>query len=247
MSDTLWVTVSSGADSTAMALLLWERGEDFTMLFSDTGAEFPENYWLLPRLMERVNKPLKVVSNGSFFQWLIKYRFLLPSIKQRWCTRILKIEPQEMEYDTGDIVAIGYRADEVHRWEKAVANIKKNKSKYRTEDVEQVAPLVDAGLGKKDVMALCKKYNLLNPVYEWRSNLSCFCCPFQRKGDWLGMLKNHPELYALSEAWEAKSIKRTIMGYTWSHWPLARLRTATQRQLEMWPEQEEHPCGICTT
>lgn len=59
------VTVSGGADSTAVALLMYERGEDFELLFSDTGAELPEVYYLLPRLAETVGKPLHVVSGGG--------------------------------------------------------------------------------------------------------------------------------------------------------------------------------------
>ncbi len=50
------------------------------------------------------------------------------------------------------------------------------------------------------------KYDLLNPVYAWRSNVSCFCCPMQRKSDWQGLLKHHPELFAVAEEWERQSI-----------------------------------------
>ncbi len=38
-----YVAVSGGADSTALALLLWERGEDFEMVFSDTGGGITGN------------------------------------------------------------------------------------------------------------------------------------------------------------------------------------------------------------
>jgi 3'-phosphoadenosine 5'-phosphosulfate sulfotransferase (PAPS reductase)/FAD synthetase len=71
------VCVSGGSDSTALALLLWERGEDFEMAFADTGAELPEVYWLLPRLAQYVGKKLTVVSGGSFFQLLVQYGYML--------------------------------------------------------------------------------------------------------------------------------------------------------------------------
>lgn len=35
------IAVSGGCDSIAMALLAHERGEDFDLLFADTGAELP--------------------------------------------------------------------------------------------------------------------------------------------------------------------------------------------------------------
>ena len=85
-----FVAVSGGADSTAAALLLWERGEDFELCFADTGAELPEVYWLLPRLAKTVGKPLHVVSGGGFFQKLVAYNFFLPSPRARYCTRELK-------------------------------------------------------------------------------------------------------------------------------------------------------------
>jgi 3'-phosphoadenosine 5'-phosphosulfate sulfotransferase (PAPS reductase)/FAD synthetase len=37
-----YVSLSGGADSTALAILLKERGEEFEMVFADTGAELPE-------------------------------------------------------------------------------------------------------------------------------------------------------------------------------------------------------------
>lgn len=238
-----WVAVSGGADSTAVALLMWERGEDFKMIFADTGAEFPETYHLLPRLMTLTGKELKVVSNGGFFQWLVRYGFLLPSIKARWCTRILKIEPQEHEYEEGDSVAIGYRADEPKRVAKL--NRGTNKSKWNRGGIHQHSPIAEAGMGKKDVKKLCSKHGLLNPVYQWRTNVSCFCCPFQRKADWIGMLENRPELYAIAELWEDK--QQEVADYIWSHWRLRNLRQASEAQLKLFPEPEGKPCSICMT
>jgi len=65
MAQIKQVCISAGADSTALALLLYERGEDFEMVFSDTGAELPEVYWLLPRIAQYTGKKLTVVSGGA--------------------------------------------------------------------------------------------------------------------------------------------------------------------------------------
>ena len=75
-----FVSVSGGKDSTATALLLWERKEDFELIWADTGAELPENYWIVPRLAQLIQKPLHVVSNGTFFQWLVKKGYFLPGV-----------------------------------------------------------------------------------------------------------------------------------------------------------------------
>ena len=225
---TYYVAFSGGADSTALAILLHEQGVDYELVFSDTGAELPETYWMIPRVASALGKKLTVTHNGSFFQWLNEFGFLLPSIHRRWCTRLLKVSPQDRYM--GDVKpAVGIRADEAHRMEGALR------------------PLVDAGMDKKDVIALCEKYDLLNPCYEWRSSCSCFCCPFQRIGDWKGLQKTHPDLFGLAEEWERLQMEISPTGFGWlsSKKKLKDLREAQEDQLELFSEPTETACAIC--
>jgi len=236
-----YVAVSGGADSTAMALLLHERGENFEMVFSDTGAELPEVYWMLPKLAETVGKKLHVVSGGSFFQHLVSYGYLLPAPRVRWCTRVLKQAPQDRYFKGvgAEEVCVGIRADEPQRLY--------DKTRPRAGKYRSIYPLANAGMGKKDVLRLCGKYDLLNPAYQWRTNVSCFCCFFQRKRDWLGLAKHHPDLFRVAEMWEEMSQKQTEKGFTWRRGhTLKHLREADEAQLLLWPEPEEEPCVICT-
>lgn len=240
-----YVALSGGADSVATALLLHEKGEEFELVFSDTGAELPETYWVLPRVARATVgdiKKLNVVSSGGFFQHLVINGWMLPSVQVRWCTRLLKQKNQNEYFKrtTPEWVAIGIRADEEHR-----ATLKP------VGDWEYRYPLIEAGMGRKDVEDLCKKYGLLSPAYEWRTNTSCFCCPFQRKNDWLGLLQNHPDLYAIAEDWENISIEmaeeRGWKPFGWSQrWRLKDLRKADESQLRLFPEPEGEACTICT-
>lgn len=233
-----YIAFSGGCDSTAVALLLKEEGKDFELIFSDTGAELPETYWFIPRFAKAIGKKLVVLSNGTFYQHLINYNFLLPSPYSRWCTRLLKQVSQDRFFGDEDcIVHIGIRADESHR---ATLKPRSANSKHTFQ-----YPLIKYGLDKKAVIDLCEKYDALNAVYQWRSNCSCFCCPFQRKSDWKGLLKHHPDLYALAEEWENQSI--SISGHSWYRGRnLKSIRIADETQLKLFPETTEEPCIICT-
>jgi len=217
MSHKITVDVSGGCDSTAVCLLYKERGIDFEMLFADTGAELPENYWFLPKLAKYVGKPLHVVSNGGFFLWLNKCGYFLPSAKRKWCTKILKLIPMSKFYgDEPYIHAVGIRADEIKR-------VKPKEEWIKNEQI--IYPLVEAGMDKKEVMKLCKKHDMLNPVYNWRSSVSCFCCPLQRLQDWKGLYINHPDLFMVAEKWEETS-KENSKNFGWrsDKWTLEKIR-----------------------
>jgi 3'-phosphoadenosine 5'-phosphosulfate sulfotransferase (PAPS reductase)/FAD synthetase len=241
-----YVCVSGGKDSAAQALLLHEQGVDFELLFSDTGAELPETYYILPRLAMYLRKKLVVISNGPFFQWLNHFGYILPSPRMRWCTKQLKMNPQInfLKKSEAESVYVGIRADEAQRARLDVFSKGQWEYKY---------PLLEAGMGKKDVLALCRKHDMLSPAYEWRSSTSCFCCPFQRKNDWRGLMVRHPDLFALSEDWELQckltnEMKGTGKGYTWIEGvTLGQFRDMVDRQVTFdWlDEPEEEACTIC--
>jgi len=221
-----FVSFSGGADSTALAIYLADKGEDFTLVFADTGAELPETYWIVPRVARALGKPLVVVSGPTFYQRLVGWGFLLPSAGIRWCTRELKMDPLDTISRT---MMVGICADEDHRMPDA----------HR--------PLVDAGIGKAEARAMVEERDLLNPCYRWRSNTSCFCCPFQRKSDWRNLQQEHPDLYALAEEWEEQSkLTSPNTKHQWAEgFSLRQLRMANEQQVELFPEPREEACAIC--
>jgi len=236
-----YVSLSGGADSVAVALLLWERGEDFELLFSDTGAEFEETIFTVTKTADYIGKKLNVVSGGTFYQWLVHFGYLIPAPMCRWCTRLLKQQPMDKYIEKDDVNFWGIRADEPRRQTP-------RKKKYQVE-----LPLVEAGYGKKEVKQLCKKHGLLNPIYitgGGRTNTSCFCCFFQRKADWKWLLKNKPLYFQLAEQWENMSINEAIKKgeNPWGihqNYTLEQFRKADEKQLKLFPEIIEKPCLIC--
>jgi hypothetical protein len=223
------IHISGGSDSTAMAIWLHEQGIDFRMIFSDTGAELPETYWILPRIVRALGKELVIVSGGTFYQKLMGFGFMLPNKQRRWCTRELKTRPLGI---VSKDAAIGICADEAHRVPDT----------YR--------PLVDAGIGKKDARKLVERYDLLNPCYKWRTSCSCFCCPFQKRFDWRALWREHPDLYALAEDWEEQSRLTSPMSrFQWSKsFRLSNLRGMDEGQVSLLPEcyESEEACTICS-
>ena len=231
--DLITVDISGGCDSTAICLLYKERGIDFEMLFADTGAELPENYWFLPRLAKYLGKKLNVVSNGGMFLWLVKQGFFLPYQKTKWCTRILKIIPMAKYHGNKPYIhAIGIRADEPKR-------IRNGERCKKNEEI--IYPLVEAGMDKKDVKKLCEKHDMVNPVYQWRTNVSCFCCPNQRLSDWRNLYRVHPELFRVAEAWEEMGLAQSKKGYGWrsDRWTIKKIRENQERKLYLFPETIE--------
>lgn len=230
MSDvtTPFVSFSGGADSTALAIYLADKKVNFALLFADTGAELPETYWIVPRVAQALGKTLRVVSGPTFFQRLTARGFFLPNFAARWCTRELKVTPLDAASGGPGNILVGICADEDHRMPNAQR------------------PLVDAGISKRDARKLCESRGLLNPVYQWRSSCSCFCCPFQSPWDWRHLLTEHPDLYALAEEWERQSIASSKNGHTWSErFSLRQLRVASEAQMELFATPRGEACAIC--
>lgn len=89
------VALSGGKDSTALALRLREVEPELDPVYfcTPTGDELPEMIAHWERLEELLGKPLTRVRARLDLNGLIADFKALPNWRQRWCTRILKIEP----------------------------------------------------------------------------------------------------------------------------------------------------------
>ena len=116
------VMLSGGKDSTALALYLRDTHPDekYEYVFCDTHKELPETYEYLTRIEAYLRQPILRLSTNKhergFDHFLKLYGNFLPSPKQRWCTRQLKIEPFERHVGEDDCVLyVGLRSDEKDR------------------------------------------------------------------------------------------------------------------------------------
>lgn len=217
------VMLSGGKDSTALALYLRDRNpeQEFEYVFCDTHKELPETYDYLARIEAYLGSPIQRLASRhgerGFDHFLKIYGDFLPSPKQRWCTRQLKIEPFERHVgEDPTVLYVGLRSDE-------------RRSGYIStkENITAVFPFKDDGIDKPGVMRILEESGVgLPEYYEWRSRSGCYFCFFQQKAEWVRLRERHPELFEL-----AKEYEKTEQGYTWVQGEsLAELEQPERRQ-----------------
>lgn len=215
------VGISGGKDSAALAVYLKEHYPDIhekvEYFFTDTGAELPEIYEFLDKLEAYLGKEIARLSSGADFEhWLKLHDEFLPSAKQRWCTRVMKIKPFEKFIGDDPVISyVGIRADE-------------NREGYisHKDTIKAVFPFIEDGLVRDDIFRILEESVGIPEYYKWRSRSGCYFCFFQRQGEWKGLKENHPALFEkakefenrvrLKHSWEEGMVDVGGHGYTWS-------------------------------
>lgn len=198
--------LSGGKDSAALAIYIKDKypqlHEKVEYFFSDTGSELQEVYDFLDKLEAYLGKEIVRLSSGKGFEhWLKLHNDYLPSPRQRWCTRVMKIVP--FEKYIGEDVAISYIGIRGDEFREGYISQKPN--------ITASFPFIDDGLVRDDIFQLLMDSVGVPEYYKWRSRSGCYFCFFQRKDEWLGLKRNHPALFA-----HAKKIEKTAgNGYTW--------------------------------
>ncbi|MCC4787298.1 phosphoadenosine phosphosulfate reductase family protein [Vibrio splendidus] len=200
------VGISGGKDSAALAIHIRNNYPEIhtkvEYFFTDTGAELEEVLDFIDSLESYLGKPIaRLSSDKPFEHWLKLHNDYLPSPRQRWCTVKLKLKPFEEFVGDDEVISyVGIRADE-------------NREGYvsQKETISAVFPFIEDGLVREDIFQILEDTVGIPKYYEWRSRSGCFFCFFQRQDEWLGLKRNHPELFE-----KAKQIEKTSgNGYTW--------------------------------
>lgn len=198
--------LSGGKDSAALAIHIKDNYPDLhnkmEYFFSDTGAELEEVYDFLQVLESYLEKPItRIGSDKPFEHWLKVNNDFLPSVRQRWCTVKMKLQPFEEFVGSDPVISyIGIRADE-HR--DGYISTKPN--------IKAVFPFKEDDLVREDIYSLLRETVGIPKYYEWRSRSGCYFCFFQRRDEWLGLKRRHPDLFE-----KAKQIEKDSgNGYTW--------------------------------
>lgn len=234
---------SGGKDSTAMALRLAELGEPFSMLFTPTFRELQDCIDHITRVRDMTGRELVVRTCGRTLDQLITDQDALPNNRQRWCTRMLKIEPAKayLLENPGSTLLVGLRADEEERlgmWGEF--------AKYRY-------PLREWGWGVDQVWAYLDSRGVKVP-----DRTDCDYCYDQRLAEWFKLWKLYPDRWGHAKALETKT-GHTFRSPSRDTWPaaLAELEKRFEAgdvprgitSLPLFGEWDEKPrdrCRVCS-
>ena len=229
------VGLSGGKDSTAMALRLAEvEPRDYTYICTPTGHELPEMEAHWSYLERLLGKPLVRITNKTL-DWWIKEFNALPNWRQRWCTRLLKIEPTiaYIKAHQPAVLYVGLRADEELR------------EGIYSNDVISDFPLRRWGWGIEDVWSYLKSSGMKMPV-----RTDCAECFFQRIDEWRSLYFNHRPEYDRAQGYEELT-NHTFRSSSRDSYPagLSEMRKVFDTQGMQLPLLEDEPvesCRVCT-
>ena len=205
------VSLSGGKDSTAMLLMMLERGESIAdIVFFDTGWEFPQMHEHLEQLERYIGRPVtRLRPRIAFDYWFREYKVFYRKTKQlrriglgwpsplrRWCTR----EKAQALFSYCNaltwqgcslplVQCVGFAADESARIERHSPR----KSVYQSYRY----PLHEYGVTEADALQFCRDRGFTwNGLYDSFRRVSCFCCPLQGLDELRTLRREFPDLWA---------------------------------------------------
>ncbi len=238
------VALSGGKDSTALALRLRDLHPkiDFTYICTPTGNELPEMFAHWRRLGELLGKPITPIMHTTGLIGVIRQEQAIPNFRQRFCTRILKIEPYRrwLAANTPCVSYVGLRADEEGRAGGAYDDI---------PGIEMRFPLREWGWNEDDVLAYLEMRGVCIPA-----RTDCAWCYHQKIGEWWNLWAYYPDEWTAGEAIE-REIGHTFRTPGRDTWPtsMADLRAEFEsgrvpRTVQEGPDGWRHvgACRVCT-
>lgn len=227
------VAFSGGKDSKALAYRMAELGEEFSLLFTPTGNELPGVVEDVHATAKDLGRPL-ILPPGPSLDTLIETFGALPNNRQRWCTRMIKIQPcvAYLVAHPGSVLCVGLRADEEERTGLYGAH-----ATYRF-------PLREWQWGISEVWGYLNKRGL-----KVQPRTDCAWCYDQRLIDWRDLLRKHPDVYQRGVEIEART-GHTFRSPTRDTWPasLAELRASFESGRKIRGEDkdaEQTACRVC--
>jgi len=237
------IALSGGKDSTAMALRLKELypSKEFIFFCTPTGNELPEMKKHWENLECLLNQKIVYITNKTLSFW-IEHFGALPNWRQRWCTRLLKIEPClafVKSFSEKPILYVGLRADE-----------KERKGIY-SENVETKFPLREWNWGIKEVTNYLETKKVKIP-----RRTDCSFCYAQKVSEWFYLWRDNKPLFmeAIEKENKTKHTFRNPRNMKWGKnlfemkqkFEEGYLPFGATNQIPLFEDEETKPCRVCT-
>ena len=198
-------SLSFGKDSMAMIIKIKELGLPLDeviyvdiMFDDDTSGETPEMASFITKaekiLKEKFNVEVTHLRGVTFKEQFYKIKqrgkhigdnYGFPYTIGAWCNDRLKMQPikEYMRKQKEQIIQyVGIAYDEPERYE-------------RLNHETHIAPLYDLKITEKEAMEICKKYDLLSPIYKTSFRGGCWFCPKQRLSQLKWLYQEHNDLW----------------------------------------------------
>lgn len=210
------VSFSGGKDSTAMLLMMLEKGLPIDKVFCvDTTKEFPQMYKHIEKVQIMI-EPVKIeIIKIDFDYWFgehIKTKgkrkgergYGFPDFRNRWCTALKRGAVKKLEETIpGESVQFhGIAFDEKER----TLNNKGRNIRYS---------LIEWQVTEKQALDYCYSKGLdWGGLYEQFHRVSCWCCPLSRISELRILYNEYPILWKELEEMDKKSFRRFRSDYS---------------------------------
>lgn len=214
------VSFSGGKDSTAMLLMMIEKGYKIDeIIFLDTTVEFEEMYSHIKKVEEYIKRPITILKAEHSYEYMMfdyvkkkgknkgQKGYSWPDFRTRWCTMYLKqnvIKKYLKKYKDYDVIEyIGIASDETKRLER------------KRDERNTVFPLVEWSMSEKDALEYCYSKGFdWNGLYTKFDRVSCWCCPLKSLKELRVLYKEFPHLWNKLKEWDNKTYRTFRTDYT---------------------------------
>ena len=205
------IQFSGGKDSMAMVGMVQEVTDNYVLGFMETGIEFPELVQFVKDSAAKIGATLHISTPadhlGGFFERLEKFR-RFPTVITQWCTRDLKVRPQQKMlrrlYGNREL----YKVVGVRRYESVRRSFIYGQNEYVRPDNQvsgdfNIYPILN--WTDADVANYLRLKNLpTSSLYKKYGVSGCYWCPFYQASIYRSILRDHPNLFDEFIDWEEK-------------------------------------------